>query len=247
VNRRVLVLLIVLALLSVTVIFHATSAVFRAWGNNLVRNGSFETGNFVNDPAEPIMDGSECKALCGGSSALSDWQVFRGPVSGGQSCANEKDAICWFQSNNTLNIDAQDGQRAVDLTGFNGRPPQQFGSVQQDVGNTQPAELYELSFEIGSSSNFAPPTPNPQIGILVKVVGVQNAQASFDVTIPITDVSHWEQHSMRFRAVDRTTTIIFSGIGKAPPNGNGGDYVGLDNVSLRKVCSLFDFLWSGCQ
>jgi hypothetical protein len=73
------------------------------------------------------------------------------------------------------------------------------------------------------------------------------AEAWFWVTIPITEVSHWEQHTMRFRADYPTTTIIFSGIGNAPPNKNGGDYVGLDNVSLRKFCSLFDFLWGGCQ
>jgi hypothetical protein len=263
-NRRVLLLLIVFVLLvAVTaLIFSTTSWAFVAWGDNLVCNGSFETGNFVDDPAggERIMDGSMCKALCGGSSALSDWQVSKGLVTGAQSCNNAQDAICWIQSPNTDQINAEDGQRSVDLTGFLGRPPLQFGAVQQTVGSpqvsihcpetqkgTQKGELYELSFEIGSSSTFQPPPPNPRIGIMVQVSGVPNAE--FDVTIPITEVSHWERRTMRFRAVDTTTTIIFTGVGNPPgtTNGNGGDYVGLDNVSLRKVCSLFDWLFRGCR
>jgi Protein of unknown function (DUF642) len=193
------------------------------------------------------MDGSEFKQLCGGSSALSDWQVFKLPVSGGQSCAAQSDAICWFQSHNTMNIDAQDGQKAVDLTGWSSRKPDQYGAVQQTVGNTQPGELYELSFEIGSSSSKPPPPPNPRIGILVQVSGVPDTE--FDVTIPITEVSHWDRCTMRFRAVDTTTTIIFSAsvYSSTETNGNGGDYVGLDNVSLLKVCSLFDWLFRGCR
>jgi hypothetical protein len=247
-NRCILLLLAVAILILIA--FAAFVGFFIPGGDNLVCNGSFETGKFVNDQAEPIDDASECKVLCGGSSALDDWQVFRGLITDGQSCDSAKDAVCWFRSPNTLKIDAAidadgDGHFAVDLTGFNGRPPEQFGSVQQDVQNTQPGEQYELSFAIGSSSRFPPPTPNPRIGISVEVVGVKNGKNSFDV--PITDVSHWEQHSMTFKAVDPTTRIIFSGFGNPAPNGgNGGDFVGLDNVSIRKVCWIVNAILYGC-
>ena len=51
---------------------------------------------------------------------------------------------------------------------------------------------------------------------------------------------------MRFRAVDRTTTIMFLGTGEAGTSGNGGDYVGLDNVSLRKVCWIVEAVLFDC-
>jgi hypothetical protein len=210
-NRCILLLLAVAILILIA--FAAFVGFFIPGGDNLVCNGSFETGKFVNDQAEPIDDASECKVLCGGSSALDDWQVFRGPLTDGQNCDSAKDAVCWVRSPNRLQTTAEEGQFAVDLTGFNGRPPEQFGSVQQDVENTQPGEQYELSFAIGSSSRFPAPSPNPRIGISVKVVGVEDGEDSFTIS---TDVSHWEQHSMQFKAVDRTIRIIFSGIGNAP-------------------------------
>ncbi len=251
-NRGILLLLIVLTLLIslVFVVIALGPGLFIAGGPNLVRNGSFETGRFVPDPVEIIVSGQNFKVLCGGSSALDDWHVFRQPVTGGQNCGSSKDAIAWCQSPSTLAIDAQEGRFFVDLTGFNTRPPQQFGQVQQDVENTEPGALYELSFAIGSSSRFPPPTPKPpnppQIGIFVKVVGVSNGAMSFDATAPTPDVSHWDLHTMRFRAVDRTTQIMFLGVGNPGTAGVGGDYVGLDNVSLRRVCFIVDAILYGC-
>ena len=40
---------------------------------------------------------------------------------------------------------------------------------------------------------------------------------------------------MRFTATSNTATISFSGVGLCSSNGgNGGDYLGVDNVSLRE-------------
>jgi hypothetical protein len=252
-NRRTLLLLFVVFTL-IVIVFVATFIgpnLFIAGGPNLICNGSFEAGKFVDDPAEPIVRGPECKMLCGGSSALDNWQIFRQPVTGDQNCDSAKDAICWSQSPNTLNINAQDGQRDVDLSGFFGRPPKQFGQVQQSVENTQPGVSYELSFAIGSSAKFPPPTPAPpsppRIGVFVKVIGVPDADRSFDATTPTAEVSHWDPHSYRFRAADRTTTIIFMGTGEPGTSGNGGDYVGLDNVSLREVCWIVSAILFGCS
>jgi len=246
-NRCILLFLIVLAVAIVTaVIFSEFVGFFKApGGDNLVCNGSFETGKFVDDQAEPIEDGSECKALCGGSSALDNWQVFRGPADGPQSCDSAKDAVCWVRSPNTFQTTAEEGQFAVDLTGFSARPPEQFGSVRQDVENTEPGEEYLLSFAIGSSSRFPAPSPNPLIGIHVKVDGVDlNGNDSFPIS---TDVSHWELHGIVFKAVNRTTKITFSGYGNPAPNGgNGGDFVALDNVSLRKECWFVNAILYGC-
>jgi len=77
----------------------------------------------------------------------------------------------------------------------------------------------------------------------VNVVGVPNGQAAFRVG-SAREISQWEQKRLRFRAKDPTTTIIFDAFGSSPPNGNGGDYLGLDNVELRKLCFIFDI---GCR
>jgi len=72
------------------------STLFLPGGPNLVRNGIFEGGNVAGTQDEPLSGGkANCKELCGGSSALDNWQVFRQPEAGTQSCASAKDAVCW--------------------------------------------------------------------------------------------------------------------------------------------------------
>jgi hypothetical protein len=99
----------------------------------------------------------------------------------------------------------------------------------------QAGRFYDLS--IGSSSQFLPPQPAPpkppEIGILVEALNVPNGIMSFDAPLA-QDNSHWEPRTIRFEAVGSATSNAFSGIGNPGLNGNGGDYVGLDNVSLNE-------------
>lgn len=218
-------------------------------GDELVLNGSFEQGQFVPTPGEAITQGY--KLLCGGSSSLPDWQVSKQGAAS-QDCTNAGDAVVWATTPNgnpglpDSNITAQDGTRFLDLTGFAGKPPAQFGKVQQDVERTVPGAIYDLSFYIGSARIYPPPTPAPpdppRIGIGVEVVGVPNATMSFDAP-PTQDVSHWEQRPLQFTALQGATTIVFSGYGNPGKDSPfGGAYVGLDNVSLRRVCSLIELI-----
>lgn len=220
---------------------------FIAGGDNLVRNGGFESGQFVDDPNEAIVRGTNCKMLCGGSTALDNWQVFRLPVRGNQSCDNAKDAICWVKTPNTLNINAQSGDFDVDLTGFNGRSPQQFGRVRQSIENTQPGHRYELSFYVGSSKMFLPPK-NAKVGILVDVAsssGASIVSRSFDA-IQNGKQSNWVQYSIDFKAADQLTTITFTGSEEPVNSEVGSDHIGLDNVVLKKMCFFLIAELYGC-
>lgn len=200
-NRRTGLLIIFVVVLVFIAIF-ISPGLFAAGGPNLLaadsNNGSFEEGNYVNDPNEPIDNNSGCKALCGGSSSLDKWQVFNESLGANQSCDNAKDAVCWVQGSpdtpTTFQLYAQDGHRFLDLTGFARRTPKQYGEVQQSIGNIQPGQSYELSFWIGSSSRFPPPpTPpgkTPEVGVSVNVVGAISDNPSFDAPVT-TEVSHW--------------------------------------------------------
>jgi hypothetical protein len=221
------------------------SMLFVPDGRNLVRNGSFEAGNPTATDDEPFATGPNCKVLCDGSSAIDGWQVSgNGPPHPPRTCTNGKafDAVCWIinppqclpQSPpcpDVFGIVAQDGNNFVDLTGFGGRPPAAYGTVSQDVP-TEVGKTYELSFQIGSSSRFAA----EGLGIFVDIPGVFSG---FFPAPPPQTVSQWAAQgppgSFRFRAGSQTTTLRFSG---AVSQGNGSDYIGIDNVSLQKVCFI---------
>ena len=63
-------------------------------------------------------------------------------------------------------------------------------------------------------------------------------------------MSHWEpreKQKMLFPAVDSATTISLSAAGSAGGDGRGGDYVGLDDIWLRKVdCFIVRSILFGC-
>ena len=99
---------------------------------------------FVDDPNERFDPDCNCKELCGGSSTLDDWQIFKG--GSGQNCNTDKDAVAWVESPNLSGIGATEGIRMIDLIGFLGRVPSGFGAVQQKVEQLQPMARYELFY-----------------------------------------------------------------------------------------------------
>jgi|SRR5215470_5193955 len=254
----IVAVLVVLIVLDIQPIIIGTRAFLNAFfvpsGRNPVQNGSFEMGDPSDNPPGIIIQQHHVKRLCGGSSVLANWQIFRhGAVH--QNCDDPQlggafDAICWALEADDFftegKITAQAGDRFVDLTGFLGRPPGQYGELKQEIEGTEPGTTYELSFWIGTSNKLPPQPPGSDTAFYevgVNVVGVPNGQAAFRVG-SAREISQWEQKRLRFRAKDPTTTIIFDAFGSSPPNGNGGDYLGLDNVELRKLCFIFDI---GCR
>jgi hypothetical protein len=123
------------------------------------------------------------------------------------------------------------------------RPPSRYGKVSQAV-STDIGKTYELSFFIGSASRF----PGEGLGVRVEIPGVEiPGQGFFSAPPPQSGASNWSDPKdpprFRFKAVGETTTLNFTG---AVSIGNGSLYIGLDNVSLQKVCFIVRALLFGC-
>ncbi|SRR6266496_623964 len=257
-NRRTLVsiiIIIIVVVLALVILIRRTSVGAKLFvpdpnpESELVHNGSFEDHpeRFINTDTEPIFGGTfgGCKDLCGGSSTLESWQVFRGKATS-QDCTDFRtgggsDAMCWSIQNS---IKAEDGKFSLDLTGFQGRKPEQFGNIRQEVANTEPGATYELGFWVGSSTRFG--APNNDIGVLGEILGVTDGTIRCSAVLPTQEVSTWTRCVKRFTASAPTTTIAFFGTGSAGPTGVGGDFVGIDGVSLRKVCFIVRARLFGC-
>lgn len=245
-----------IVLLLVTIYFAMFTHPFR--GPELVRDGSFEDDPFVPGPGESSSQGYI--RLCGGSTTLPKWQVAQQGVAS-QDCTNADDAVVWATTPNgptgdpNKNIAAKDGARFVDLTGLKAKPPTQFGKVQQDLQGITGGAIYELSFWIGSSKTYPPPTPappkSPEIGILVEVVNVLNVPGG-TITMPFVapaaqDVSHWEQRTLLFTAgfivLGRSTTIAFSGFGNP---GTNPRLVANTSALITCRCGGCALWWNSC-
>jgi hypothetical protein len=231
-------------------------------GGNLIKNGSFEDGaeRFVNTTDEPINAGA--KLICGNSTTLPNWSVTR-LGSQHQDCAPPTpptngafDAVNWFDSSNPAKVNAKDGRKFIDLTGFNHRPPSGYGSIQQVI-QTSPGADYVLFSSVGSTtanpSNLrvgiqvdaadsgTPDTPLKSLcGAITDPGGTQpGSGCRFYAEIPPTSVSDWQPKTMQFTAIGGETIIRFTGVGDDP----GSDYVGLDKVELycagRKLPGFF--------
>jgi hypothetical protein len=102
-----------------------------------------------------------------------------------------------------------------------------------------------LSFQIGSSSTFAA----EGLGVKVDISGVQLDNPFFPAPAPQA-VSQWAparppENPVRFRATMPTTTLRFTGA-VFPPQFKGSEYIGIDNVSLHKVCFIVIAILYGC-
>jgi hypothetical protein len=101
---------------------------------NLLVNGSFEDGNFVNP-------GNATMSLPIGSTAISGWTTVG-------------DTLAWIGTGNPWGLTANDGARFLDLTDLAAGAP--FGGVTQAVATT-PGASYLLSFDLGSSTFWGRP------------------------------------------------------------------------------------------
>jgi hypothetical protein len=219
-------------------------------GNNLVKNGSFESGHPTDD--EKIIGGPNIAPLCDGSTSIDAWVVSGIGRSGGGTCSGgrKRDVIGWVANPpecaegppcNSFHVGAQDGDNFIDLTGNEDRPPSEYGKLSQAV-STDIGKTYELSFFIGSSSSF----PGVGLGVGVEIEGVAIPNNPFPAPPP-QERSNWSNPNdpprFRFTAVNPSTTLKFSG---TVSQGNGTDYIGLDNVSLQKVCFIVTAVLFGC-
>jgi len=231
-------------------------------GINLLKNGSFEDGVIPTDPTadERFTAGPNVVVLCDGSTRIDHWVASGlGPLNP-TTCSNGKTFnVLDYVANpdhcepnvppcpNSFGIAAQEGNRFVNLVEFfSGRPPRNYGSVSQDV-QTNVGQRYELSFFVGSSSEGRI-VGDKSGAVSVEIAGVVIPDNPFPAPPPLT-ASNWPLGSGRarfgFTAVNETTTLTFHGT-TVVPEAKGTAYIGLDNVSLQKVCNIVFALTVGC-
>jgi hypothetical protein len=162
---------------------------------NLLTNGSFELGTFVND-------GNLTDSFSAGATTITGWSAVGRQVS-------------WIDVGNPWGLSAQDGNRFLDLTGYNPGAP--FGGVTQNVATTV-GEQYAVSFYLGS---YTARWGGPPTSIVASAGGT--SQTFTDSTA--TSTSTWTPFSLLFTATSATTAITLTGAA-------GVNYIGLDNVSV---------------
>jgi Protein of unknown function (DUF642)/PEP-CTERM motif len=101
---------------------------------NLLTNGSFESGSFVNQ-------GNDTMSLPAGSTTMTGWKVVT-------------DTTAWIGPTNPFGLTAHDGSFFLDLTNYQFGAP--FAGVSQSIA-TQAGAKYRLSFDLGSSTFWGRP------------------------------------------------------------------------------------------
>ena len=185
-------------------------------GPNLVKNGSFETGNLpgttaVITPTDPQI--------------IENWQVTG-------------NTLQWIGAGHPLFINASNGSRFVDLTGglLPGPYPELAILYQDGPLGLQAGKSYEVAVDIGvgpnngSDDNFGPP-----VALSVAVIappGTVTKTFICNAAPPAGTGVTWETHRFRFAVPfdyplsPTNQTIMISG-------NIGNRFVGVDNLSVR--------------
>ena len=101
---------------------------------NLLTNGSFELGGFVNQ-------GNDTMSPTAGSTVITGWTVVT-------------DTTAWIDATNPFGLTANNGSFFLDLTDYQTGAP--FAGMSQAIATT-PGATYSLSFDLGSSTLFDRP------------------------------------------------------------------------------------------
>jgi hypothetical protein len=101
---------------------------------NLLTNGSFESGAFVNE-------GNNTMSPAAGSTVITGWTVVT-------------DTTAWIGTPNPFGLSASNGSFFLDLTNYQAGAP--FAGMSQTIATT-PGATYSLSFDLGSSSQWGLP------------------------------------------------------------------------------------------
>jgi hypothetical protein len=153
-----------------------------AQAQNLLVNGSFEEGAFVNQ-------GNQTMSLAPGATVISGWTVLT-------------DATAWINAGNPFGLAASDGSRFLDLTNYSAGAP--FAGLSQTFA-TLAGATYTLSFDLGGSNAWGRPD-----ALIASAAGTSATFATgpASATTPNND---WYQESMTFVATGATTTLTLQG------------------------------------
>jgi hypothetical protein len=101
---------------------------------NMLVNGSFESGGFVNQ-------GNNTMSLAAGSTVINGWTIVT-------------DTAAWIGASDPFGLGASDGNFFLDLTNYQAGAP--FAGVSQVIATT-PGATYALSFDLGGSNRWGRP------------------------------------------------------------------------------------------
>lgn len=150
---------------------------------NLISNGSFESGTFVNE-------GSDTMSLAAGSTTITDWTVVT-------------DTTAWIGASNPFGLTASEGNFFLDLTNYQTGAP--FAGMSQTIATTVGA-TYSLSFDLGSSTFWGRPDS------ITATATAAGASQTFTSPLTGGN-DDWQTFSMQFLATSASTTVLLQGAG----------------------------------
>lgn len=172
---------------------------------SLIVNGSFEQGPAIGPSGAIVVPKLSGPTIP--ATAITGWNVT----------VPEVDYI----QNGFVGLIAQDGTKLIDLTGGDDG----FATIQQTL-SLQAGMTYQLDFWIGGSDQFFDFGDEGDPGVSVGITGL----GPMTFTGGQDSTNDWRLQSWMFEAVQEITTISFTGV-----KDNLCCYIGLDNVSLRKI------------
>jgi hypothetical protein len=125
--------------------------------------------------------------------------------------------IAWIGPLNPFELSASEGSYFLDLTGYHDSTP--YGGVAQQNISTLSGGQYKLEFDLGSSTKY----------VLPSAITASAGLNSHLFTSTLSSLNGWEHCIMFFTASGTSTTISLTG------STAGGQYIGLDNVSVSFV------------
>ena len=149
---------------------------------NLLVNGSFENGAFVNQ-------GNDTMSPAVGSTVITGWTVVT-------------DATAWIGPTNPFGLTASEGSYFLDMTNYQAGPP--FAGVTQTVATT-PGASYVLSFDLGGSTFWGRPDS------LLASAGGTSATFTTGPASTATPNNDWYHETMAFVATSASTVITLQG------------------------------------
>jgi hypothetical protein len=149
---------------------------------NLLTNGSFESGAFVNQ-------GSDTMSPAAGSTVITGWTVVT-------------DTTAWIGATNPFGLSASDGSFFLDLTNYQAGAP--FAGVSQVI-TTTPGATYALTFDLGGSNFWGRPD-----SLTASAAGTSQTFTTGAASTG-TPNNDWYHESMTFVATGATTTITLQG------------------------------------
>lgn len=182
-------------------------SVVPATETNLVVNGSFELGSFVDN------SGSDTMLVKPGETPIAGWTVVD---------ADPAHNVAWEGPSTPYGVWPGSGNYFLDLTGFSDAIP--YAGVSQTMDTTI-GQTYELSFELGSAARY-------DGTVLPSVVVSLTGLGSFTRTVSAVGESRWQSFRVPFTATTTKTVLTITG-NDAFPN----LHIGLDTVSVIRTGS----------